>query len=257
MSLNSGFRLQFSGKLSSDVEILAALTDENTPIQPEGNTQTIQELDNVYVQIKSANYEATLGDFYLDMADGEFGKLSRKLEGAKGTANFSSNELTGSVTVTGATSRGKFNTNQFAGIEGVQGPYQLYGKNNENNIVVIAGTEKVYIDGERWYRGEANDYAIDYTSSQITFSSKRLITGISRIVVDFQYSDQAYTRNFFSVEADAKTFSECHKFFHHVCAGRGRSELADRHFAERQRQNGTCPKREQARQTVGRRFGRS
>ena len=61
-------------------------------------------------------------------------------------------------------------------------------------------------------RGEANDYAIDYSSSQITFSSKRLITGISRIVVDFQYTDQSYTRNFFSVEADAKTFSDAINF---------------------------------------------
>lgn len=212
LTLNSGFRLQFSGKLSSDVEIQAALTDENTPLQPEGNTQTIQELDNVFVQIKSANYSATLGDFYFDMSDGEFGKLSRKLEGAEGTANFSSRDISGSVTVTGATSRGKFNTNQFPGIDGVQGPYQLYGKNNENNIVVIAGTEKIYIDGVFMVRGEANDYAIDYSSSQITFSSKRLITSVSRIVVDFQYSDQSYTRNFFAVEADAKTFSDAMKF---------------------------------------------
>ena len=212
LTLNSGFRLQFSGKLSSDVEIQATLTDENTPLQPEGNTQTIQELDNVFVQIKSANYAATLGDFYFDLSDGEFGKLSRKLQGAEGTANFSSGALSGSVTVTGATSRGKFNTNQFPGIDGVQGPYQLYGKNNENNIVVIAGTEKVYIDGVLMVRGEANDYAIDYSSSQITFSSKRLITVTSRIVVDFQYSDQSYTRNFFEVEADAKTFSDAMKF---------------------------------------------
>ncbi len=221
LTLNSGFRLQFSGKLSSDVEIQAALTDENTPLQPEGNTQTIQELDNVFVQIKSNNYSATLGDFYFDLSDGEFGKLSRKLQGAEGTANFTSGGLSGAVTVTGATSRGKYNTNQFPGIDGVQGPYQLYGKNNENNIVVIAGTEKVYIDGELMVRGEANDYAIDYSSSQITFSSKRLITNVSRIVVDFQYSDQSYTRNFFAVEANAKTISDGMKFSVPVCPGRG------------------------------------
>ena len=197
--------------MSSDIEIVAALTDENTPIQPEGNTQTIQELDNVFVQIKSTNYEATLGDFYLDMSEGEFGKLSRKLEGATGTANYSTNWFSGSATVTAATSRGKFNTNQFPGIEAVQGPYQLYGKNNENNIVVIAGTEKVYIDGVLMVRGENNDYSIDYTNSQITFSPKRLITINSRIVVDFQYTDQSYTRNFFSVQADAKTFSDAVK----------------------------------------------
>ncbi|MGA9405964.1 MAG: hypothetical protein WBW71_02410 [Bacteroidota bacterium] len=211
LTLNSGFRLQFSGKLSSDIEIVAALTDENTPIQPEGNTQTIQELDNVFVQIKSTNYQATLGDFYLDMSEGEFGKLSRKLEGATGTADYSTNWFSGWATVTAATSRGKFNTNQFPGIEAVQGPYQLYGKNNENNIVVIAGTEKVYIDGVLMVRGDNNDYSIDYSNSQITFSPKKLITSASRIVVDFQYTDQSYTRNFFSVQADSKTFSDAVK----------------------------------------------
>lgn len=208
LTVNSGFRLQFSGKLTSDVEILAALTDENTPIQPEGNTQTLQELDNVYVQIKSNKYEATLGDFYLTLGDGEFNRLSRKLQGAEGIGNISAEGSNNSVIVVGATSRGKFNTNQIAGIEGVQGPYNLYGKNNENNITVIAGTEKVYVDGFPMTRGETNDYSIDYSSSQITFSPKRLITSASRIVVDFQYTDQSYTRNFFAVNDDSKLLSD-------------------------------------------------
>ena len=208
LTLNSGFRLQFAGKLSSDVEILAALTDENTPIQPEGNTQTLQELDKVFVEIRGTDYEATLGDFYLDMTGGEFGTLSRKLQGAKGGGSYSSKGATASATVIGASARGKYNSNQFAGIEGVQGPYRLVGKNQERNIIVIAGTEKVYVDGMQMIRGETNDYAIDYASSEITFSSKRLVTSASRIVVDFQYTDRAYTRNFFAAEGKTNLFSE-------------------------------------------------
>jgi hypothetical protein len=51
-TLNSGLRLQLSGRLSDDIEIVAALTDENTPIQPEGNTERLEELDKVFIQIK-------------------------------------------------------------------------------------------------------------------------------------------------------------------------------------------------------------
>ena len=39
MTLQSGFRLQLSGKLTDDIDLVAALTDENSPLQAEGNTE--------------------------------------------------------------------------------------------------------------------------------------------------------------------------------------------------------------------------
>ncbi|MCX6137499.1 MAG: hypothetical protein NTV54_08410, partial [Ignavibacteriales bacterium] len=206
MTLNSGFRLQFSGKLSDDVEVIAALTDENSPLQPEGNTQTLQEVDNVFVQVKSQNFSATLGDFYFDLAGGDFSKINRKLQGAQGTFRFENTRTSSSGVLAAATARGKFNSNQFAGLEGVQGPYQLYGKNNERSIIVIAGTDRVYLDGELLLRGESNDYSIDYGASEITFSAKRLVTSSSRIVVDFEYSDRNFTRNFTAVQNKTSLF---------------------------------------------------
>lgn len=197
LTLSSGFRLQMAGKLSNEIEIIAALTDENTPIQPQGNTQTLQEVDNVFVEIKSPIYNATLGDFQYSFSGSEFASVSRKLQGAKVSANYQHATPQTDVVVTAATSRGKFHTNQFQGIEGVQGPYRLRGKNNERNIIIIAGSEKVFIDGIEMVRGDNNDYSIDYGSAEITFSTRRLITGASRIVVDFEYSDRQYVRNFF------------------------------------------------------------
>ncbi len=204
LTLNSGLRLQFSGKLSSDIDIVAALTDENTPIQPQGNTQTLQEFDNIFVEVKSKQYGATLGDFYFSSEKTEFGTIARKLQGAQGTASFAAGGFKADAAIVGATSKGKFFTNQVAGIEGVQGPYRLIGKNNEQGIIVIAGTEKVYCNGELMTRGEANDYTIEYGSGEILFSARRLITSATRITVDFEYSDRQYTRNFFGVTAAAE-----------------------------------------------------
>ena len=204
LTLSSGFRLQMAGKLSSDIEILAALTDENTPIQPQGNTQTLQEIDNVFVEIKSPTYSATLGDFQFSSSGSEFANVNRKLQGARLSADYQSLTPQTEATITGATSRGKFHTNQFSGIEGVQGPYRLIGKNNEGNIIVIAGSEKVYVDGVEMVRGDNNDYSIDYGSAEVTFSTRRLITGASRIVIDFEYSDRQFTRNFIGAGASSK-----------------------------------------------------
>jgi hypothetical protein len=189
VSLTSGFRMQLSGKIASDIEIVAALTDENAPIQPEGNTQTLQEIDKVSVEIKSPNVGGTIGDFNYSSDGTEFGRIDRKLQGAMGIGNYQIGSSQGSTLVLGAVTRGKFNTAQFQGIEGVQGPYQLLGKNGEIAIIVVAGTERVYVDGERMTRGETNDYIIDYASAQVTFQPRRLITSASRIVVDFEYTD--------------------------------------------------------------------
>ena len=192
-TLNSGLRLQLSGKLSDEIEIVAALTDENTPIQPEGNTVRLDELDKVFNQVKHPNATGTFGDFELQKKFGEFGLINRKLQGLEGEFNYGGSNAYFSV----ASSTGKYNTNLFNGQDGVQGPYGLSGRNNEPNIIIIAGTEKVYLDGIEMKRGENNDYSIDYSIGQITFTTKRLITVASRITVDFEYTDRQFARNFF------------------------------------------------------------
>ena len=200
LSLNSGLRLQLSGKIASDVDIVASLTDESTPIQPEGTTQTLQEFDKVFVEIRSTDVAATLGDFNLDFDHTEFARLSRKLQGARGIADYRAGFGDGSVTLAGAVARGKFTTNQIQGLEAVQGPYRLVGRNNERTIIVIAGTEKVYVNGEPQVRGETNDYTIDYSTGEVTFAPRRLITSASRIVVDFQYTDRQYSRSLLAAQ---------------------------------------------------------
>lgn len=199
-SLNSGLRLQLAGKIASDIEVVAALTDENTPIQPEGTTQTLQEFDKVFVELRSTDVTATLGDFDLELGGTEFARLNRKLQGAKSSASYRLGFADGSATASAATTRGKFNTNQFQGLEAVQGPYRLTGRNNERQIIVIAGTERVYINGELQTRGETNDYTIDYSTGEVTFTPRRLITSASRITIDFEYTDRQFSRSLLAAQ---------------------------------------------------------
>lgn len=203
-SLNSGLRLQLSGRIADDVEIVAALTDENTPIQPEGNTERLEELDKVFIQIKHPNVTGTFGDYQLTKRFGEFGVIDRKLQGL--TTEYSVNDITGYLSI--ANSRGKFNSNRFNGSDGVQGPYRLSGINNERDIIIIAGTERVYIDGIELKRGENQDYTIEYSNATITFTPKQLITSASRISVDFEYTDRQFARNLFGVGTSGKFFKD-------------------------------------------------
>ena len=194
LTLNSGLNLQLSGKISPDVELVAALTDESTPIQPEGNTQTLREVDKVFVKIKSPYLGGTLGDFNLQYRQSLFGNLQRKLQGVS-----VENEVQNTrQQLTYGTSRGFFHSNKFLAQEGNQGPYLLTGRNGEREIIVLAGTERIYVDGALQVRGENNDYIIDYALAQITFTSNKLITSENRIEVDFEYTNnfQRYGRNF-------------------------------------------------------------
>jgi len=209
LSLNSGFRMQMAGQLSRDIDLIAVLTDESTPLQPEGTTQTLQEVDKVFVEINHPSGSATLGDFNETIErskGGEFGRVSRKLQGARGALRSHSlwgGESSASLSLLGGTARGKFMINEFRGQEGNQGPYRLAGSGGERQIIIIAGSERVYLDGVQMTRGEINDYTIEYASGEVVFTNRRLITNASRIVVDFEYSDRHYERNMFGASASS------------------------------------------------------
>lgn len=194
-TLNSGLNVQLSGRIGDDVTIEASLTDENIPIQPEGNTENLQEIDKIFIEIKKADkYMATIGDFEVNLIGTEFGNYSRKLQGVRGAVR--TDAVTADMAY--ASTKGKFASNTLTIMEGNQGPYALAGTNGETNILIIAGSEKVWLNGVQLRRGEDNDYVIDYSAGQITFTRKRLITPESRVTADFEYADDIFNRNTFA-----------------------------------------------------------
>ncbi len=195
--VNSNLNLRIKGTLANDVDVLAVISDENNPIQPEGNTQQIQDFDQVFITLTKDSSKITVGDFLMKRPqDSYFINYYKKSRGlqyqgvsrtSKGWRVSNQAEL--------AMSRGRFSRNTINGIEGNSGPYRLSGDNGETFIIVIAGTENVFLDGKKLSRGENNDYVVNYNTGEITFTPKILITRYSRIVVEFQYSDRNYGRS--------------------------------------------------------------
>lgn len=207
VAIESGLRLQVDGQIVEGLDLRAVLTDESTPILPEGSTQRLNEFDRVFIELKSSLGTVQLGDFDGNIDGGEFAQLTRKLQGATvfGRVGARSGALFqgGSIVALGATSRGIFRVQELHPIDGVQGPYRLEGKKGERFIILLPGSEVVYVDGQRKQRGESNDYVVDYTTGEITFMPGLIVTPDLRISVEFQYTTEQFTRTM--VAADVET----------------------------------------------------
>jgi hypothetical protein len=221
LAFNSNLNLQMDGKIGDDLTIRAAISDNSIPIQPEGTTRQIQEFDRIFIQISKKNASLLAGDFDLGTrqttsvgqfatassqhSTGYFTRFYKKIQGA--AIDFQSPKIlknrSDSLQIQAAigVAKGKFSRQILRVNEGNQGPYRLQGAENEQFIIVLAGSERVFLDGQLMRRGLEDDFVIDYNLGEIQFTNRRLITAVSRVIVEFEYADQDFLRSTMAVSS--------------------------------------------------------
>ncbi len=193
LKLEQSLRLNISGRITRDVSVTAYLSDQNTPLIPEGDTEELRSLDKVLVEIESEHVTATMGDYVLEIDGGSLLDVRRDLSGVKVAGEVGR----GAIVLAGARAGGEYTSQIFRGSAGKQGPYLLTDRAGATGITVVAGSERIWLDGEKLRRGKDNDYTIEYTAGEIEFTERRHITGDSEIVVDYEYATSDYSRNIY------------------------------------------------------------
>ncbi len=197
LSVESGLRFQAEGQLTDDIRLSASLTDRNLPVQPDGTTQALRDFDEVYIRAEHRAGRLQMGDLDISLPEGTFGRFQRRLQGAELRTDTRHGRYLAGVAMV----RGTFRRQAITLQNGVSGPYRLTGASGEPFVTVLAGTERVFRNGERLVRGEDRDYVMDYDLGEITFVSTRLLQPEDRIVVEYQFLDTRYPRTWLAAEA--------------------------------------------------------
>lgn len=208
-SVSSNLDLQITGKISDKVSLRASIQDSNIPLQDGGYSQKLDEFDQIFIELFTDKWNIRAGDLFLENRQSRFLNFNKKVQGLSTHFTFGTEENKTDIFASAALVRGQYAKSAFTGQEGNQGPYKLRGNNGELYVLVISGSEKVYVNGILKKRGENNEYVIDYNAGEITFTSLFPITSEMRIVIEYQYSDRNYTRfvTYAGANHEAKTWS--------------------------------------------------
>ncbi len=194
VALDQSLLLDVRGQIAENVFVEGHLSDQNIPIQPEGNTASLKEVDAIFIKVYGQQYGYTLGNYLLDFGSAGTDQYIAKVEGVQGAWTHGDYRVHGSLSV----SKGQYFSDTFHGVNGQQRGYYLHGNGGRTFITVLAGTEKVWRNGILLRRG--SDYTIEYGEGKLDFLNNLTVTSENIFAVEYQYTEQEYPRSLWSAE---------------------------------------------------------
>lgn len=175
---DQGLQLDLRGRVES-VDIEGNLSDEAVP----GPTVRIRDVERMSLKARARNFSAGIGNLDLDLPFG----IRDEIQGGRAGIHDPPEENRAFLTY--ALNRGMYRRAEFMGEEGKQSPYIVSGK-------ILPGSERVFagsgiLPAVQLVRDE--HYTVDYDQSIITFTNKLLITGLTRIAVDYLDAQQDWS----------------------------------------------------------------
>ena len=191
--LESELDLKIIGKLNEKVSIKASIQDSSIPIINNGYSQQLNEFDQIFIELQSEDWVLRGGDIDLIKTNSFFANYEKKIQGL-----LLDSYLNEKINITSAAAivKGSF-TKSILNVEnGNQGPYKLTGENGELYVLIVSGSETVFVNGIKIERGIDKDYIINYNAGEIIFNSTFPIMADMRIQVEYQVSEKNYNSVF-------------------------------------------------------------
>jgi hypothetical protein len=189
LGLDASLFINLEGQIAEDVFVEGQLSDQNVPIQPDGNTATLKEVDTKFMRVYGKHYSYTLGNYLMDYGVAGEDRYTAKVQGVNGAYSRGDYGFRGAWSI----SDGQYQSDSLRGVDGKQRGYYLRGRDGRQFITVLAGTERIWRNGQPLKRGI--DYTIDYSEGRLDFLTPVVVTSENLFSAEFQYTDQEFQRS--------------------------------------------------------------
>lgn len=197
--------LSILGPLHGSTRFETHIVDNSLPFQPDGTSARIDRINRLFLRVYDSAWRIEAGDVGLEEARGHFLRQREDAMGVRGAWRGKASAWDSlALCATLGFAKGEIERTDIRPIEGIQGPYALLGAHAFAQVVVRAGTERIFLDGELLTRGDTHDYTIDYNLGSITFTARRPIHRLSRIVAEYETTKRSYTRLLGHISAETR-----------------------------------------------------